>query len=355
MELDFPGIILGDRLFSREDLIPHSRRIIKRHIPEWERKIFEFILQFLDDNDYIEQQSSGTTGTPKLYKLPKSSLIESAKRTSEILNLKFGDKALLCLPMDYIAGKMMIVRAFVNGLNLFWEEPSSMPAIGKYGKLNFCAMVPLQVYNSFSNYEFVKNIENLIIGGSELRSELFAMFRDINNNTYETYGMAETCSHVALRKISGENPDKYFKAIIGVDFEVDERSCLIIKADYLQDTVKTNDVVELIDNKSFIWKGRFDNLINTGGIKVKPEELESEIEKVLDCDFAIIGTPDIELGQAITLVIESDKKVNNQEIINSLKEILTEHQLPRKICCISELPRNDAFKVDRVKLQKIIQ
>lgn len=354
MNFDFPGIILNDKLFPIDALISYSKEIVKTDLPDWEKNIYKFIINFLDEKDYIEQESSGTTGTPKLYKLSKSSMIESANRTVDFFKLKFGQKALLCLPIEYIAGKMMIVRAFVAGLNLFWEAPSSMPAIDKYGKLDFCAMVPLQVFNSFSNYEFIRNINNLIIGGSELRPELIARFREVNTNAYETYGMAETCSHVALRKISGENPDKYYKALPGVEFEIDTRGCLIIKAEYFKDIVHTNDVVELIDNSQFIWKGRYDNLINTGGIKIKPEELEAEIGQVLDLDFAILGMPDEELGQIIVFVAESEKDLEQDEILSVLEEVLPKHHIPKKFFSVKELPRNKAFKIDRNKLIELI-
>lgn len=355
MIFEFPGIILDDKLYSIEDIVEYGKKKVKENIPEWEANIYKFIIEFLDGRDYIMQSSSGTTGARKEYKLSKQALIESAKRTSKILGLGFGKKALLCLPVEYIAGKMMIVRAFVAGLNLCWEEPSSMPSIAKHGKLNFCAMVPLQVYNSFSNYEFVKNIENLIIGGSELRPEVVAMFRGIENNTFETYGMAETCSHVALRKISGANPDEYFIAVPGVEFSVDKRSCLIIKAEYLPETIHTNDVVELIDSKRFLWQGRFDNLINSGGVKVKPEEIEADIAKVLDIDFAVVGLPDKELGQLIALVAESEVKLSNDEILDSLKEVLAKHHLPKKVITIPQLPRNKAYKIDRRKLSSMLE
>lgn len=354
MKFDFPGIILNDRLFPMEDIEEYCKDIIKTDINDWERNIYKFILDFIDDKDFIEQKSSGTTGGPTLFKLPKTALIESAKRTIKIFNLKFGQKALLCLPIEYIAGKMMVVRSFVGGLNLFWEAPSSMPALGKYGKLDFCAMVPLQVFNSFSNYEFIKNIENLIIGGSELRPEIIARFHEIDNNTYETYGMAETCSHVAIRKISGWDPDEYYKAIPGVKFKVDERSCLIIDAEYLPEIITTNDVVELVNETQFVWKGRYDNLINTGGIKVKPEELEAEIAQVIDLDFAIIGIPDEELGQMIVMVAESEKEINQSDILATIKDVLPRHHLPKKFYTVKELPRNNAFKVDRNRLVEMI-
>jgi O-succinylbenzoic acid--CoA ligase len=353
MNYNFPGLILNDKLFSIEDLKKFATDMVQRAIPEWERNIFVFILEFLNEKDYVLQKSSGTTGQPKLFKLSKKAMIESAKLTSEVLGLKFSQKALLCLSVDFIAGKMMIVRSLVAGLNLFWEEPSSMPSLARYGKIDFCSMVPLQVFNSFSNYEFFKNIGILLIGGSEIRSELKAMFREVANQTYETYGMAETSSHIALRLISGENPDKYFKTLPGITLDTDERSCLIIHAPFLDEPLKTNDVVELIDKEHFVWKARYDNLINTGGIKIKPEELEAEISKVLEIDFTVIGLPDDKLGQKIAVVIESETPVNEKELLEVLRETLEPHFVPKKIIYIKKLPRNAAYKIERNKLTEM--
>lgn len=353
MNYNFPGIILNDKLFSLEDLREYAQDMNQQEIPAWEKNIFAFIIEFLDEKDFIIQRSSGTTGNPKSFQLSKRAMIESAKLTTQVLDLKFAQKALLCLSVDYIAGKMMIVRALVAGLNLFWEEPSSMPSLARYGKIDFCSMVPLQVFNSFSNYEFFKNIGTLLIGGAEIRNELKAMFRQVPNKTYETYGMAETCSHVALRLISGENPDKYFKTLPGITVDIDDRSCLIIQAPFLNEPITTNDVIELVDKEHFVWKARYDNLINTGGIKIKPEEIEVEISKVLEIDFSVIGLPDEKLGQKIALVIESESPVNEKELQDVLKESLEQHMIPKVIFYVKNLPRNAAYKIERNKLQNM--
>ncbi len=354
MRFEFPGIILGDKLYSVEDLIFHcERQLATGNLPDWEKKIFKFIIDFFDERDFVEQTSSGTTGEKKTFKLPKRAMIESARMTIDILGLKCTDKALLCLPVDYIAGKMMIVRSLIVGMNLFWEEPTSMPSLNKYGEIDFCAMVPLQVYNSFSNYEFFKNIKKLIIGGAELRPELVAMFRDFPNITYITYGMAETCSHIALRKISGADAVDYFQVLPGIKTEVDTRGCLIIDAPYLDNQVVTNDLVEFIKEDKFIWKGRIDNLINSGGKKINPEELEANISKIIDKDCVIIGLPDDKLGQKIVLVIEGET-VNTKKVQLKLQGELSKHQLPREIILLAEFPRNESFKVDRKKIEELV-
>ncbi len=354
MSFEFPGIILGDKLYSVEDLVFHcEKHLATGDMPEWEKKIYQFIIDFFDDRDFVEQTSSGTTGEKKTFKLPKKAMIESARMTVDILGLKCTDKALLCLPVDYIAGKMMIVRSLIAGLNLFWEEPSSMPSLSKYGEIDFCAMVPLQVYNSFSTYEFFKNIKKLIIGGAELRPELVAMFRDFTNTTYITYGMAETCSHIALRKISGDDCDDYFTVLPGIKTEIDSRGCLIIDAPYLDNKVVTNDLVEFIEKDKFIWKGRIDNLINSGGKKIKPEELEATISKIIEKDCVVIGLPDEKLGQKVVLIVEGDAS-EKEKIYFALQGQLSRHQMPREVFLLGEFPRNESFKVDRKKIVEMV-
>jgi len=355
MNRKFSGVTLNNKFFSIEELIVYSEKILESaKLPEWEEKIYGFILTFLDDHDFIEQLSSGTTGTPKKFQLSKNAMIESAKNTIDALALKLNDRALLCLPIDYIAGKMMVVRALVGGLNLYWEEPSSSPTLDKYDSIDFCAMVPMQVYNSIKNITLIKSIRNLIIGGSELRTDVKEMFKDFPHSIYETYGMAETCSHIALRKISGVDRHESFETLPGIEISVDGRSCLKIAAYYLEGEVVTNDVVEFIDEKHFVWKGRFDNLINSGGIKINPEELEASISKIIDLECAVIGIADEKFGECVVLFIESEKEIDKTELLSQLKENLSSHFVPRQLVVVKNLPRNKSFKIDRIKLKELI-
>jgi O-succinylbenzoic acid--CoA ligase len=246
---------------------------------------------------------------------------------------------------------MMIVRAFVGGLNLLITEPTSMPDLSGFGKIDFCAMVPLQLYNSLNSVETIRNIKKLIIGGAEIRPELEVILHDMPNEVYATYGMSETCSHVAIRRLSGSKFERYYSAIPGVSFSVDKRNCLSIKADYLENIVETNDVVDLIDNRTFRWIGRYDNLINSGGVKIVPEEIETLISKNTGLDCAIIGIPDEKLGQKLILVLEKGRSdISTDEIRNLLKTELPKHIQPKDIVIVDQLPRNSSFKVDRKKL-----
>ena len=345
-------ITLNNQTYTIGEFREFARKQLK-NLPEWEQAIYDFIYTFLNDSDHIIQQSSGTTGEPKTLKLSKAGMIQSAEDTINYFNLKSGDKALLCLPVDYIAGKMMIVRALITGLNLFYEVPSSCPDLSRYQKIHFSAMVPLQVKHVLKQPAF-ENIDKLIIGGSKVSNALATRLYQSNTQCFETYGMAETYSHVAVRRINGTSPESHFEALPGISFETDERGCLVIHSRRLKKQLITNDIVELIGTKQFKLLGRYDDLINTGGIKINPEALENKISALIDYNFALIGLPDSSLGEVVSLVIETDQPVEKKKLKHKLSKHLAKFQVPKQIITINKFPRNEALKIDRKKLRAIL-
>ncbi|MCK3684504.1 AMP-binding protein [Maribellus sp. YY47] len=324
-------------------------------IQEWEKKIYSFILDWTSDAPFIVQTSSGTTGQKKEFHLPKEVMTASARKTCEILGITSEQTGLLCLPVDYIAGKMMIVRAFESGMNLLLADPKGTPDLSPFEKIGFTALVPLQVFNLLNSGNSLEKIERLIIGGGEINTELERSLSQLPNAIYATYGMAETSSHVALRRVNGPDKSKFFTAIPGAQFEVDERSCLVIHADYLENPIVTNDLVEFIDSCTFRWLGRFDNLINSGGVKIVPEELEALLSKITGLSGAFIGIPDAKLGSRLVLVLEKkDKTAAQSGILEELKGTLPKHHLPKEIFFVEELPRNASFKLDRNKIRSLV-
>ena len=350
MKSDQTGVTLNGHVYSIHETITLANEKVKEDIPPWEKNIYAFLLEFLGDGAFIRQESSGTTGESKVFHLAKGCMITSAQKTAEYFGLKRGDTALLCLPVEYIAGKMMVVRALVSGLNLVWQEPGIAPELKSYREIDFCAMVPLQVRHVMQTDDF-SVIKQLIIGGSRLDDKLRDELKAISTMCYETYGMTETCSHVALRKLNGENADRYFEALPGVTFHTDKRGCLIIHAHRLQESIVTNDIVELIDSEHFELKGRFDDLINTGGIKVNPAEVEEKISGMIPYEFAIIGLPDSILGQSVTLVLETEEKMDKKTLHEKLSNALSKYEKPRQIFTVKSLPRNASLKIDRRRLQ----
>jgi len=354
MKID--SLTIHNHTYSQESLTGFcDSKIRSIDTPIWEKEVYGFILQWLDDSDSIIQYSSGTTGKSKMIRLQKLAMASSAESTCRIFNLTRGQTAALCLPMEYIAGKMMVVRSIVCGLNLYITEPKSKPVFHDIKKIDFCAMVPFQVTNTWPAKSDLPPIGILIIGGAEISKDLESLVKDIPVEVYATYGMAETCSHIALRRINGQNPDKSYKALPDIKLDTDHRNCLVIKASYLPRPVITNDQVHLEGNGRFRWIGRFDNLLNSGGIKVVPEEVESALADKTGIEFALIGLPDPKLGQRLVLVTEKNKEtISDDAIRTELSLLIPAKLMPKEIVRIEKFPRNTSFKVDRLNLAKLL-
>jgi O-succinylbenzoic acid--CoA ligase len=315
--------------------------------PEWLAHIYEFILEWLSPEESVEAYTSGSTGTPKKVYLQKKHMIASALKTNDYFGLTANHAALLCLSPNYIAGKMMLVRAFVGGFNLLCVEPSGAPLKQLSTPVDFVAMVSLQAFNSIS--DFNSDIKHVIIGGGAVSSELKAQLRDLPTRFYETYGMTETVSHVAIREI-GEK-ESFFRAMSNVLFEQDDRLCLkIIAPDICSGDIITNDIVELIGKKEFKFLGRYDNVINSGGVKIIPEEVEKKLEKVLHVPFLISSLPHKQLGEQVVLVVEEGQDLS----LPDFSLYLLKYQIPKKVVFISNIPLTDTGKVRRKVLKNMI-
>ena len=285
----YQNIILNGKHFK-----PHELKI-NSSMSSWEKDIYEFINEWLDEKSTIKAQTSGTTGTPKTIFLQKNKMIASALKTGEYFNLQENEKALLCLSPTYIAGKMMIVRAFVLGLDLVLVEPSGNPLKdADIEKIDFAAMVPLQALNSFQNEKELqqfRKIKKTIIGGGVVSKTLLDLLQKEENSFYATYGMTETITHIAVKKLRGgllqqtfkKKQSDYFEILPNVQIKTDQRGCLVVNTpDVAEETIITNDLVEIISPTKFKWLGRFDNIINTGGVKVIPENVETLLGKHLN-------------------------------------------------------------------------
>lgn len=312
---------------------------------EYEKSIFRFLLDWFDEKPYIEVQTSGTTGKPKRIKIEKQFVIASVLATGDFLNLKPGDSTLLCLSADYIAGKLMLVRALILGLELDAVAPSSSPFKLITRNYDFVAMIPMQVEESLSQ---LNQMKTLIIGGSEVHSILKDKLQNSAVNIFETYGMTETVSHIAMKRIE----NNYFEALPNVIFSKDDRGCLIIDAPKVTATrIITNDLVELISQREFIWKGRFDNVINSGGIKLSPEDIESKLLGKIQNRFFIGSQYDDKLGQKVILIIESNIDMNLEA---KVFENLFKYEVPKKIYYINKFVETKTNKINRkATLQKI--
>lgn len=354
MNSEINGLTIDDQYFTKPALLRFCQYEINTDTtPDWERGVYRFILNFLDDSNVIFQKTSGTTGAKKTIELPKTAMLISAKNTIDFFQLKKGDVAVLCLPIQYIAGKMMVVRALLAGLNLKLIQPSGTPDFTNIEKTDFCAMVPMQA-NNLLQKNLWPEMKTLILGGAETGTELLEQLQQLQTQVYETYGMAETSSHVALKKLNGKQPETTFTALPDIQLSSDERDCLVIKTSYLPGKIITNDRVEMVSANQFKWLGRFDNVINSGGIKIQPEILEKQFQGILQRQCAILGFPDELLGQKMVLVVEASENEKTEQILTKLAPYFDRKLLPKTVCFFDQIPRNKSFKIDRETLKQKI-
>lgn len=320
----------------------------------FEKKVEAFLEEWYSDGNTVKVQTSGSTGTPKIFEIEKNKMINSAVMTCNFLDLKKGNTALLCLPVEYISGKMMVVRSIERRLKLLVSEPSLRPVENLNKEIDFCAMTPLQVENSLPQLHLIKN---LIIGGAavseSLKNKILQMNLGDSTRIFETYGMSETLSHIALRQLLPE-PEEYFTAFENVSVSLDGRGCLKIFAPNVNEEIlQTNDLVEIKNGNQFRFLGRIDNVINSGGAKIFPEELEALAKREISNEVVFVGVKDESLGQKLLVVIEGSESESVRKIISELPFEKKFHR-PKEIIFINEMPRTPNGKVNRIELYKII-
>ena len=269
----------------------------------------EFIADWHSPSPTLLVHTSGSTGKPKPMLVEKRRMEASARMTCRFLNLKEGDTALLCMPLQYIAGKMVVVRSLVCGLRLVEVEPCGHPLRGLKEAPVFAAMVPMQVYNSMAVEEecaLLRQIKHLIIGGGAVNAEMAAALKTFPNAVWSTYGMTETLSHIALRRLSGPDASSWYEPFANVNVSTTNEGCLIINApDVCASTLVNNDIAEIApDGRHFRIRGRKDNVVCSGGIKMQIEEIEAKLQPVMDVPFIITKRPDAKFGETVVLLAE---------------------------------------------------
>lgn len=307
----------------------------------------EFIKEWHNEDDFIRVKTSGSTGTPKWIKLTKAFVKESAERTNSFFNINSGSRLHSCVAADFIGGKMMAVRADISGASFTCETPSNLPLkeLKKEDTLDLLAVVPSQMIKLLDEKEDLPKINNIIVGGSSIHPALRVRIAESGFVAYETYGMTETASHIALRRIKREeNP---FELLPGIKIEYGQDNCLRIKF-YNGIEVNTNDIVEIISDTQFYVKGRKDNVIISGGKKLNPEELEKRIANFINGEFYLKGEPDEKWGERLVLVIEGKREDFDEEIIKKrIKEELSSWEIPKEIKYQEKLTRTQNGKIKR--------
>ena len=303
-------------------------------------EIYTFFTEWFSNKKYLTVYTSGSTGKPKPIKLLKEHMVNSALATARYFDLDDEEiSALLCMSPKFIAGKMMLVRAILSGWNIDVIAPTSHPLTSRK-MYDFVAMVPLQVFNSLENIHKVKTV---IVGGGAVSPDLQEKLKNVRSRVYSTYGMTETVTHIAVKKLSRlEGITNYYEVLPDITVEKDDRDCLVINAPNISKIqIVTNDIVKLIDDKHFCWQGRFDNIINSGGVKIIPERVEEKLANNLTQRFFISSIKDAALGNKVILIIEG----------NPICDIdftgIDKYEKPREIFYVDKFIETKSGKINR--------
>lgn len=352
----FSRIWINGRHVSIESIV--QQKVLSRS--SFEEATFKFIHEWLSGAETFEMKTSGSTGAPKSISIGRHQMIVSARRTSERIALDKNSLALVCLDPSYIAGKMMLVRCLTLGMGIMAVDPVANPLVKiPVDKcVQFTAFVPYQIQSILESKHphLLNDLDKVLIGGAPISENLRGQLDRYQCECYETYGMTETVSHIALRRINTPLKQPYFETLPGIQISVDDRGCLVISADYLKDAVVTNDLVELIDSNRFLWMGRWDTVINSGGVKVLPEKVERELEPILRKHglanrFFIAALPDDKLGNKIVLVVEGvqfSSELLNQSLAD-LRAVVSPYEVPREAYNVERFRTTATEKIDRIQ------
>ena len=345
-------ISFENKNYTTEEFI----QIEEYEIPEWVRPIFNFIKDWHEGKSSFIQKTSGSTGKPKEILIQKKSMIRSALFTIERLQLPVQAKALLCISADFIGGKMMLVRAIIGHWHIHIIEPKSnlMESI-LWDHYDFTAMVPLQITSALASPQskvLLNRFRQIIIGGGQVKKSTEALLQDIDAEVYSTFGMTETVSHVALRKLNGPDKARHFQVIGDNQVGVTNNGCLMIKGSVTNNQwIETNDLVDIVD-RGFIWKGRQDLIVNTGGVKVPIDATEHSIKKQLNIEeehLILWKKPHEELGESLIGISDHMAVlllIKNKQ--NELKESLPKYHFPKFWFLVKEIKRTPSGKLDRL-------
>jgi O-succinylbenzoic acid--CoA ligase len=326
---------------TKEDLCRIAYSFIKEG-EDFEQSVGDFLLDWFDDKTYIDMYTSGTTGSPKSIRIDKNAMVQSAIATGDFFDLQPGNRVLHCLPANYVAGKMMFVRAFVLGLDMDFVPPSSHPLEHNDEKYDFAAMVPLQAKNSIDK---MANIKKIIIGGVKIHKSLEEELIKLPIEIYETYGMTETITHIAAKKVGEEA----FTTLPNVTVSINEHQCLEIVAKNIGiEKIVTNDIVKLISDTQFVWLGRFDNVINSGGIKIMPEQVEEKLSTLIPRRYFVNGESDETLGEKVVLYVEGV----SMDIDHTIFDVLDKYEKPKEIVFIAKFKETATGKIMREESKK---
>jgi len=322
-----------------------------RETREFRKQLNELKNEWESSEPTLTVQTSGSTGIPKQMPAEKARIRLSAAATCRFLNIGKNDQTLLCMPLKYIGGKMQAIRSFLNGSPLIVVKPSAHPLKDLKHSPDFAAMTPMQVWESLQvprERRLLRGIRRLLIGGGSISRKLQEALRRFPHEVYSTYGMTETLSHIALRRLNGPDAEDYYRPLPNVKVSSNPDGCLVIKAPVCQGPLTTNDLAEVLPDGRFRILGRRDNVVCSGGIKWQVEEIEQKIG--LDSPFLLTSVPDERLGEALTLLYESPA---TEEMVSGIcRQRLSRYEVPKHFIHIDRLPRTETGKPARAKAKE---
>lgn len=328
-------------------------RIDKTKLTPNELQAVDFCIHWLNGQSTFNITTSGSTGTPKPITIERKAMTASAAATVKALGLRAGMTSLVCLDTHFIAGMMMLVRCLNTGMNMIVAEPSANPMKGLHEiSVDFTALVPYQLKAMLKEGQRL-SIGTIILGGAAVGAELIRDIQQVSSACYATFGMTETLSHIALQRLNGHSKQENFHTLDGVRIRTDPRGCLVIESDYLDNVVITNDLVDIISPREFKWLGRYDNIINTGGIKVMPEKIESAVATWIAANrlsnrFFVTGLAHSQLGEQVTLVLEGSlSQEDEHSLLSSLRATLSKYEVPGRVFYKEHFVETKTGKVDR--------
>ncbi len=379
------ALTVGGRLYDRAQLLAWDAVQADPALSENARASLAFAAAWLAGDEEFTLSTSGSTGAPKPIRLARNQLAASAHATGEALGLQRGQRALVCLPTRYIAGRMMLVRGLVLGLAMTVVEPAADPLAGLDAawQPDFAAFVPLQLEtlldaalvapadscfgdDTETAFRYRRRLEGMtaiLVGGGPVSPPLQAKIARLSAPVYHTYGMTETATHIALRRLNGPHASPAFVPLLGVALALDARGCLTIRGAVTDGALlTTNDLVDLRADGTFVWLGRWDNVINSGGVKVYSEQVEETVAALqaqaggtgwAARRLAVTGLPDERLGQVVTLVLEGTPLPAAEEDVlqAALRTLLDRFALPRRFVYLPHIPLTPTGKIDRQALQ----
>ena len=324
---------------------PHFK--ITYHTFEQKESIEDLLEMLQDDSNFISCRTSGSTGIPKLIQFSKKSLRTSAQNSIDYFKLQEKQSATLCISVDFVAGLMMLVRAIISGMHLHVTPVSSFTYNYINFNVDFIALFPKQL-DGFINHpkgiQILKKIRNILVGGAPINLNTEKQLISEEITIHHSYGMTETLTHVAIKKTGFKGEDTYH-ALPGISFDI-KNDCLAIHYPEIRDQkLTTNDIVELIDDSSFKWLGRSDFVINTGGYKISPEELEQKIAGLFNLDYMIMGIVDNEFGQKIAIVFKGQApQVMSKKLF---PKNIHPYEIPKLYTVLNEFHSTQNGKLDR--------